>query len=127
MAANGRFALEKRRQAEDVCRAMESRIVQDRKALQNATFESSSGLKIEQKMRMERIKELRGENEKGLVIRRQQLADLYNDEMDGWRAEVMAKVETQEDRKARFVSESSTLSSDILSPSCIYIIFYAHI
>ena len=43
------------------------------------------------------------ENERGVEIRRQQLADLYNNEMDDWRAEVMSKVETQEDRKARYV------------------------
>ena len=103
MAANGRFALEKRRQAEDVCRAMESRIVQDRKALQNARFESSSAVKIDHKMRHERTKQLMAENERGVEIRRQQLADLYNNEMDDWRAEVMSKVETQEDRKARYV------------------------
>ena len=49
------------------------------------------------------MKELRSANERGLEIRRQQLADLYNDEIEGWRSEVMAKVETHEDRKARYL------------------------
>lgn len=35
--------------------------------------------------------------------RRQQLADLYNTEIEAWRAEAIARVETQEDRKARLV------------------------
>ena len=35
--------------------------------------------------------------------RRQQLADLYNYESTKWREESLAKVETQEDRKARLL------------------------
>ena len=53
----------------------------------------------------ERTKEMREEIAQNLEKRRQRLADLYNDEMDDWRSEVMSSVETQEDRKARFVSE----------------------
>jgi hypothetical protein len=101
MAHNGRYALEKRRKAEDVCRSMESRIAEDKRALQIASFETTSKVKIDHKMRQERRKELTGENDKILMNRRQHLADLYNDEIDCWRSEVMAKVETQEDRKAR--------------------------
>ena len=36
--------------------------------------------------------------------RRQQLADLYNSELEMWRSEAISRVETQEDRKARCVS-----------------------
>ncbi len=36
-----------------------------------------------------------------LLERQRQLAELYNSEMDQWRAEALARVETQEDRKAR--------------------------
>jgi hypothetical protein len=107
MAHNGRYALEKRRQAEDVYRSMESRIGEDRRALQIAKFETSSNEIIDHKQRQERSKELRGENEKAVTSRREQLADLYNDEMECWRMEVMAKVETQEDRKARLVGSFS--------------------
>lgn len=41
------------------------------------------------------------ENQVSLHQRRRDLADLYNDEMEQWKAEVLANVETQEDRKAR--------------------------
>lgn len=44
------------------------------------------------------------ELEVSLFERRQMLADLYNGEMDMWRREVMSKVETQDDRKSRFVN-----------------------
>jgi hypothetical protein len=36
-----------------------------------------------------------------LIERKQRLANLYNTEMENWRNEVLSKVETQEDRKAR--------------------------
>jgi hypothetical protein len=41
------------------------------------------------------------DNDMNLHSRRRELADLYNDEMEQWKAEVLANVETQEDRKAR--------------------------
>jgi hypothetical protein len=41
------------------------------------------------------------DNQIQLHRRRRELADLYNDEMEQWKAEVLANVETQEDRKAR--------------------------
>jgi hypothetical protein len=103
MASTGRFAVEKRRQAEDACRSMEARITEDRRSLQIASFESSSTIKIDRKLRDNRANQLRGEDEKLLRIRRQSLADLYNDEMDHWRSEVRGNEESQEDRKARSV------------------------
>ncbi len=36
-----------------------------------------------------------------LLIRRKRLASLLNDEMESWKMEVLGKVETLEDRKAR--------------------------
>lgn len=44
-----------------------------------------------------------------MIQRRRQLADLYNDEMDMWKAEVLARVETQEDRKARIMERAYAL------------------
>ncbi len=41
------------------------------------------------------------EHQVALHRRRRELADLYNEEMEQWKAEVLANVETQEDRKAR--------------------------
>jgi hypothetical protein len=41
------------------------------------------------------------EYEENLVERRKKLADLYNYEINLWRQEILSRVETQEDRKAR--------------------------
>ena len=103
MAVNGRHVLERRRKTEDAYRSMESRMTDYKRDLQVATFEESSMLKIDRKMRIERSNELRRADDIAVANRRQCLADLLNDEMDKWRSEVLANVETQEDKKARFV------------------------
>ena len=46
----------------------------------------------------------RKEYEDRLLDRRRRLADLYNDEIVQWRKEVLAKVETPEDRKLRYIT-----------------------
>lgn len=50
----------------------------------------------------DRLSAMERENEINLHSRRRELADLYNAEMDQWKAEVLANVETQEDRKLRY-------------------------
>jgi hypothetical protein len=105
MAVNGRHLLEKRKQAENTCRSIQTKIAEDNRALRVAEFESLSTIKINKKLVKERTNEMRVEIAQSLEKRRQRLADLYNEEMDDWRSEVMTNVETQEDRKARFVSE----------------------
>ena len=45
---------------------------------------------------------LKAQNEASINQRRQQLADLYNREIEAWRQEAVSRVETLEDRKARF-------------------------
>jgi hypothetical protein len=59
------------------------------------------------------LEQLRRENQRALLSRRQQLAELYNNEMQGWENEVLSRVETLEDRKARYVVLS--LESGIFS------------
>ena len=98
---NAHRSIEKRRQQEDVYRSMEATIASDKRALQIASFEQSSAIKIDTKLRQERFREISKENQSQLLQRRKMLAELYNSEMDRWRDEVMAKIETQEDRKAR--------------------------
>lgn len=60
-----------------------------------ANFSNNISLTQEAYQRMER------DNEGILMFRRRNLAALYNNEMDQWRSEALAKTETQEDRKAR--------------------------
>jgi hypothetical protein len=44
---------------------------------------------------------LKRQQDQELTNRRQQLADLYNQEMESWQQEVLSKIETPEDRKQR--------------------------
>ncbi len=44
-----------------------------------------------------------------LANRRKRLAALYNEEMESWQYEVLGKVETQEDRKARIMQKAYAL------------------
>jgi uncharacterized protein (DUF1015 family) len=99
--AMGHQSIEKRRAREDAYRAMETRMAADRRAHQIAVFETSSSARIEVKQRQDRFKEMMTEREKAIISKREQLAELYNNEMDAWRNEVMSKVETIEERKAR--------------------------
>jgi hypothetical protein len=99
----GHKTIEKRRQAEDRYRAMEANLANEKRAFEIATWENSSAARGEGKARQDRAKEIEQQYAKQLLRRKQQLANLYNEEMETWRAAVMAKVETQEDRKARSV------------------------
>lgn len=51
----------------------------------------------------------RKEYEERLLHRRRRLADLYNEEIIQWRKEVLAKVETPEDRKQRIMERAYQL------------------
>ena len=99
----GHKTIEKRRQAEDRYRAMEANLANEKRAFEIATWENSSAARGEGKARQDRAKEIEQQHAKQLLRRKQQLANLYNEEMETWREAVMAKVETQEDRKARSV------------------------
>jgi hypothetical protein len=55
------------------------------------------------------MEELRRQQEVSVIERRRQLADLYNSEMDAWQAEVLASVETQEDRKNKIMARAYEL------------------
>jgi hypothetical protein len=55
---------------------------------------------------------MRRETEIGLHQRRRMLADLFNDEMDQWQGEVLANVETQEDRKQRIMERAYALRDE---------------
>lgn len=81
----------------------------DKQVFQIANFEHSTTAKIEQRLKNERVEAKRKEFENSLLSRKNQLADLYNYEMNLWRSEVLAKVQTQEDRKARILERAYAL------------------
>ena len=101
MTSVGHRTIEKRRAQEDVYRAMEQSLAAEKRQFEIAHWENSSAARQDGKNRVERVKEIQAQQEKAVMRRRQELANLYNNEMDAWRTEVMSRVETQEDRKAR--------------------------
>lgn len=101
MNQNCRYANDKRQQAEDMYRSMDARMKEDRKLNQIANFESSSSRRIDSNARQDRINDLKRPGESILEHRRQMLADLYSDEFDSWKKEVMTNVETPENKKSR--------------------------
>ena len=102
MSSIGHKTIEKRRAQEDVYRAMEQSLAAEKRQMEIATWENSSAARQDGKNRIERMKEIQAQQEKAVLRRRQELANLYNSEMDAWRMEVMSRVETQEDRKSRY-------------------------
>ncbi len=60
-------------------------------------------------MNQKRFDELRREQEASLLQRKQQLAALYNEEIESWRSEVLAAAETQEDRKKNIMERAYAL------------------
>lgn len=72
-----------------------------RKVMAVANFEISSTKKIEHKMKQDRFNQVKLQQELTLLQRREQLAELYNYEMDCWKQEVLSRVETVEDTRNR--------------------------
>ena len=111
MAVNGKYLLEKRKKADEACSLIERKIAEDNRTLQLAKFDQLSELKTNDKMMKMRSNELKDGVAKQLEKRRQSLAELYTREMDNWRSEVMSNVETQEDRKARYLLNHKILTN----------------
>lgn len=91
------------KKAENAYREMDMVMQQDQKILQMAKFENTTTAKIERRIAKEHFEQKKKQHDLNLYNRRSELADLYNREMEQWRGEVLAKVETQEDRKQRYV------------------------
>ena len=83
---------------------MERKIAEDNRTLQLAKFDKLSELKTNDKTIKMRSNEVKDGVARQLEKRRQCLADLYSNELESWKNEVMANVETQEDRKARYLT-----------------------
>lgn len=91
----GLKAIELRKKNEAAYKEMELASKGDKQIFQIANFEQTTTAKIEQRLKNERIEAKRKEYEESLLDRKKQLADLYNYEINLWRSEVLAKVETQ--------------------------------
>jgi hypothetical protein len=105
----GHKMIESRKRADNAYREMDAVMVADRKIFQMANFENVTANKIESRMKREQFEKRKQEHEVKLHDRRQQLADLYNSEIETWRAQVLANVETLEDRQARIMERAYAL------------------
>jgi len=101
-AATRRF-IDVRRRQESAYQEMAALVSEDKRQSQVVNFEITSASKIERKLRKEDETKLKNHEQELLNDRRQRLAKLYEDDMEMWKAEALSKVETQEDRKKRFV------------------------
>ena len=82
---------------------------QNDRTLQIANFEIVTANKIDRRIKKATMDSMVQRNEVALLERRRRLAELLNDELQQWQAETLAKVETQEDRKARIMERAYAL------------------
>eukprot|EP01038_Epipyxis_sp_PR26KG_P009722 gene9722-13082_t len=109
MSVKGQALIDMRRKQENKYNEMESTMLNDRRVLQIANFENTTQNKIENRLKKDAVTGKKKQYEQDLLNRRKKIADLYNDEIEMWRAEILAKVETQEDRKARIMERAYAL------------------
>lgn len=95
--------IEAKKKANREYEAMDDVVTLEKRTMQIANFEENSQKKIDQRVRKDRSEALRKDYGKELYHRKRELADLYNMEMEAWQEEFMSRVETQDDRKARWV------------------------
>jgi len=109
MASQGQKIIEAKKAQEAAAREMRLALEADERVKRIADFEIQTTKKIEKKMAMKRFDELASQIGGDLTDRRRQLAELYNAELNMWREEVMTKVETVEERKARIMERAYKL------------------
>jgi hypothetical protein len=126
--------IEQRKKNNEYADKMTAMLAETRRMQENAMFEINNAKKIEKKQKevssylqcdeviliicftfanelvsKKRLEELRRQREASLLVRRRQLADLYNQEMEMWRNEALAAAETLEDRKKRIMERAYAL------------------
>lgn len=100
---------ENRRNVDDKIRLMEQHQVEQKKILLMSNFEQDTTNKIERRLRADQYNKLTSQVNANLFERKKQLAALYNAEMAHWKASVLNKVETVEDRKKRIKDKAFAL------------------
>ncbi|KAF1778260.1 hypothetical protein GQ600_16510 [Phytophthora cactorum] len=98
----------KRRQREDHLASFTSR-QGHLEAQRSAKWEDSLYDKGEKKQVQRTVVQLKNQHESQLHSRRLRLAELYNREMEEWRDECLANVETPEDRKQKMIQRALAL------------------
>lgn len=90
-------------------RAMDAVLAAERKVQQIAHFETTTSAKIEKRIKQDQLDRMRRERDANLINRQRALAELYETEMEQWKDEVLSKVETVEERKARIMERAYAL------------------
>lgn len=98
-----------RRKQEESYRQMDAINSDNKKQFLVANFEIKTDLKINRKKQMEEAYQSKLFNDQKLQTRRQDLAALYNQEMERWKLELLSKVETVEERKQRIMEKAYEL------------------
>jgi len=109
MAHNHQRVIEARKKVDAKYKEMAALRAEDRKILQIASFEQNTTRKIENNAQREVLEGRKQDFEVDLFNRRMKLADLYNEEISGWRAEVLSNVESQDSRKDRIMERAYAL------------------
>lgn len=104
-----RHVINNRRKQEESYRQMDAINADNRKQFLAANFEIKTDLKINRKKQMEEAYQSKLLNDQKLLTRRQELATLYNKEMENWKLELLSKVETVEERKQRVMEKAYEL------------------
>lgn len=105
----GKQLIEARRKSENAYMEMDRISAETRKVQQYTHFEVTTTDKIDRRMKQQMFEAKKKEYEDNLHQRRKRLAALYNDEMEQWKAEVVSRVETTEDRKRRIMERAYAL------------------
>lgn len=104
-----KLAMEARKKMEQEKQLMEIEIENSKKIAQRTNFEITTTAKIESRMRQESLASKKTRLEHERFLRRQQLADLYNMEMEQWRSQILSKTETIEERKSSLLERAHAL------------------
>jgi hypothetical protein len=101
--------MEARKRLEQEKLLMETELENSKKIAHRTMFEVTTTQKIESRLRHEALTKKKEKIERDVYLRRQQLADLYNSEIEFWRSEVLSKKETMEERKAALMERAYAL------------------
>ncbi|KAG7390633.1 hypothetical protein PHYPSEUDO_007095 [Phytophthora pseudosyringae] len=105
----GESLILKRRQREDHLASYEASVKGCARLNSRADWEDSLYDKGENRQVQRAVVQLKNQHESQLHSRRLRLAELYNREMEAWRDECLANVETPEDRKQKMIQRALEL------------------
>ena len=101
--------LEAKRAHEDMILAMQHTLKDQATVSRKSNFEIKTTAKIEKRQKNEVLEKIREDRANELYYRKHELSQLYNQELEGWKQEVLTNVETIEERKDRIMRKAFAL------------------